>query len=125
MGRKKLEWPNNFATLPESRLVEQIHVLSFRGSRRSSDKIHDDMGNDKSMKKEVFKMKRCVNKLTTSNRLKFKLVSGTHDLRSEWSRRDNGCNISVCAESDKEESVEQFLLEWQLYNGRRNIVANY
>eukprot|EP00121_Abeoforma_whisleri_P003912 Awhi_evm1s3526 len=33
-------------------------------------------------------MKRYLNKMTTSNGLKFKLVSGTHGLRSQLSRRD-------------------------------------
>eukprot|EP00121_Abeoforma_whisleri_P011242 Awhi_evm1s10367 len=50
----------------------------------------DDTANAKSMNKGVFKMKRHVKKLTTSNRLNFKLASGTHGLRSELSRRDNG-----------------------------------
>eukprot|EP00121_Abeoforma_whisleri_P010611 Awhi_evm1s9789 len=49
------------------------------------------------MKKGVFSMKRYVNKLITSNWLKFKLVSGTHGLRSELSGWDNGCEL------DKEE----------------------
>eukprot|EP00121_Abeoforma_whisleri_P001541 Awhi_evm1s1375 len=71
----------------------------------------DDMANAKSIKKGVFKMKGSVNKLATSNRLKFKIASGTHGLRSKLSRRDNGSNSCVCCELDKEESVEHFLLE--------------
>eukprot|EP00121_Abeoforma_whisleri_P004068 Awhi_evm1s3670 len=65
-------------------------------------------------------MKRYVNKLTAYNRLKFKLASGTHGLRSKLSRRDNGSNISFCCEVDKEESVEHFMLEYPLYNEIRD-----
>eukprot|EP00121_Abeoforma_whisleri_P007878 Awhi_evm1s7207 len=35
----------------------------------------DDIACINSMKKGIFKMKRFLNKMTTSNRLKFKLVS--------------------------------------------------
>eukprot|EP00121_Abeoforma_whisleri_P006746 Awhi_evm1s6143 len=65
----------------------------------------DDMANAKSMKKGVFKMKQYVNKSTTSNRLKLKLASGIHGLRLELGSQDNGSNICVCCELDKEESV--------------------
>eukprot|EP00121_Abeoforma_whisleri_P010363 Awhi_evm1s9555 len=71
-----------------------------------------DMANAKPMNKGVFKIKRFVNKLTTSNRLKFKLASGKDSLRSELSsRRDNGSNICVCRELGKKESGEHFWLE--------------
>eukprot|EP00121_Abeoforma_whisleri_P015403 Awhi_evm1s14196 len=46
--------------------------------------------------------------LTTSNRLKFKLASGTHGLRSELSGKDNE-NITRVV--DKEETVEEILLQ--------------
>eukprot|EP00121_Abeoforma_whisleri_P004272 Awhi_evm2s3860 len=49
--------------------------------------------------------------MTTSNRLKFKLVSATHGLRSELSRRDYGSNLCMCRDMDREESVEHLLLE--------------
>eukprot|EP00121_Abeoforma_whisleri_P007278 Awhi_evm1s6639 len=55
-----------------------------------------------------------MNKLTTSNRPKFTLAS-EHDLRSKLSRRDNGSNICVCCELDKEDSVEHLLLKYPLY----------
>eukprot|EP00121_Abeoforma_whisleri_P013786 Awhi_evm1s12719 len=49
--------------------------------------------------------------MTTSNRLKFKLASGTHRLRSELSRRHNGSNLCMCCDMDREESVEYLLDE--------------
>eukprot|EP00121_Abeoforma_whisleri_P009071 Awhi_evm1s8333 len=68
----------------------------------------------------VFMMKRYVNELTIFNRSKFKLASGIHGLESELSRWVNRCNIYVCCELDKEESVEHFLLECPLYNEIRD-----
>eukprot|EP00121_Abeoforma_whisleri_P008889 Awhi_evm1s8161 len=65
-------------------------------------------------------MKRYENKSTTSNRLQFKLASGTHGLRSELSRRDNESNICVCYELDKEENVEHFLLECHSFSNYGN-----
>eukprot|EP00121_Abeoforma_whisleri_P002418 Awhi_evm1s2167 len=82
------------------------------------------MANAKSMKKGIFKIKRYVNKLTIYNRLKFKLASGIHGLKSESSRRDNGSSICVCCELDKEESVKHFLLECPLYNEVRDEILN-
>eukprot|EP00121_Abeoforma_whisleri_P009034 Awhi_evm1s8299 len=41
--------------------------------------------------------------MTTSNRLKYELVSGTHGLRSELSRRDNGSNLCMCCDMAREE----------------------
>eukprot|EP00121_Abeoforma_whisleri_P008467 Awhi_evm1s7775 len=58
----------------------------------------DDIANVKSMKKG------------------FKLASGTHGLRLGLSPRDNGSNICICCDLDKDESVEHFSLECPLYN---------
>eukprot|EP00121_Abeoforma_whisleri_P008798 Awhi_evm1s8080 len=48
--------------------------------------------------------------MTTSNRLKFKLVSSTHGLRSELSLRDNGSNLGMCCDMDREESVRMSVI---------------
>eukprot|EP00121_Abeoforma_whisleri_P000798 Awhi_evm1s707 len=53
---------------------------------------------------------------------KFKLVSGTHGLRSELSRRDNGSNLCMCCDMDREESVGHLLLERPLYKDVRDEV---
>eukprot|EP00121_Abeoforma_whisleri_P005839 Awhi_evm1s5297 len=76
--------------------------------------------NAESMKKGIFKIKRYVNELKTYNRLKFKIASGTHSLRSGLSRREDGSNICVCWQLVKEESVEHVLLECPLYNKIRD-----
>eukprot|EP00121_Abeoforma_whisleri_P007176 Awhi_evm1s6541 len=60
--------------------------------------------------------------MTTSNRLKFKLMSGTHELRSELSLRDNGSNLCMCCGMDREESVENLLFECPLYKDVRDEV---
>eukprot|EP00121_Abeoforma_whisleri_P012098 Awhi_evm1s11167 len=70
----------------------------------------DDIASINSMKKGIFNMERYLNKMKTSNKLKFKLVSGTHGLRSELSRRDNGSDLCMCCDMDKEESGEHLLL---------------
>eukprot|EP00121_Abeoforma_whisleri_P010469 Awhi_evm1s9657 len=51
-----------------------------------------------------------------------KLVSGTHGLRSELSRRDNGSNLCMCCDMDRKESVEHLLLECPLYKDVRDEV---
>eukprot|EP00121_Abeoforma_whisleri_P001965 Awhi_evm1s1760 len=112
-------------TFPESRLDKQVQwdYLNKKSKCDLYQKIQlDDMVNAKPMKKGVVKMKWYVNKLTTSNRLKFKLANGTHGLRSELSHRNNESSNCVCRELDKEESVEHFFLECLLYNEIRDEV---
>ena len=84
----------------------------------------DDSDCIESIRKGSFKMKQYVNILTTSNRLKFKLISGTHGLRSELSRRDKGDNTCMCCETNEEESVQHLPLDCPLYKDIRNDILH-
>ncbi len=82
----------------------------------------DDMGFVNSMKVGKARSRVYVNKLTPANRLKFKLISGTHGLRSELSRRDKGDNSCICCNANVTESAEHFLLECPLFQDIRDDV---
>eukprot|EP00121_Abeoforma_whisleri_P015052 Awhi_evm1s13877 len=82
-GMKKIGKDYTFRVHYENRWDE----LNKKSKCDLYQKIHIE--NAKSMKKVGFKMKGYLNKLTTSNRLKIKLASASHILRSELSRWDN------------------------------------
>eukprot|EP00121_Abeoforma_whisleri_P001061 Awhi_evm1s944 len=95
------------SSLPESRLVKQVQVLksSFRRPRRSSDKIIKSIITEYDLEESFHDFDR--NEMTL---IELKYLS----------RRDNGSNICVCCELDKEESEGHFSLECPLYNEIRD-----
>eukprot|EP00121_Abeoforma_whisleri_P003820 Awhi_evm1s3440 len=118
MSHSKLKWHIRCSTLSESRLVKQVQVLksSFRGPRRSSYKVIESLIAEISLEESFddFARKEIILtelKCLVKTRLCFKLVSGTHGLRSELSRRDIVSNLCMCCDLDREESVEHLLLE--------------